>query len=73
MNASEEVRTQIDENNQVPGHTDAAGIFMYENVEKGTKLESLSQKNVDMVLETVPEKSERNIPKESFWNTKKKI
>ena len=73
LNASEEVRTQIDEKNQIPGHTEAGGIFMYEDVDNGTELEGLSQKNVDMAIETVPEKSELNVVKNSFWNTKKKI
>jgi len=55
--APDDLKNQIDPNNQMPGHKAAGGIFIYADDRDGTKTEHLNQKNVDDALRTVPERS----------------
>jgi len=59
-NAPEDLKNQIDPNNQKEGHKKAGGIFIYEDARDGTKKEDINQKNIQDILRTVPEKEKAN-------------
>jgi hypothetical protein len=56
-NAPVDIKTQIDPNNQKPGHKRAGGIFVYADASDGTKTEDINQQNIQNVLRSLPEKS----------------
>ncbi len=53
LNAPSKIKTQIDPQNQEPGHFAAGGIFIYSNVNKGVVTQNLNQGNVNAALESL--------------------
>ncbi len=56
-NAPADLKSQIDPKNQKAGHKAATGIFIYEDATDGDKEEGLSQKNIQDMLKSLPERT----------------